>query len=325
MDKSLDRRAFLVDCLVESLAGSAALAIGACSKPGPPAPGTTGPAPVPPPPGGAWKQASFAVGPDTPEGERAFLLQPWPSGGAAPDPAARPLLVALHGRGEAGRGLDVGAGAWPNEYQLDRLHRRLLSPPLSAGDLLDMTSVARLDRLNASLSRAPYQGLGLACPYTPHLADTSVEGTAAFGRFVVDQLLPRLRSETGSTADRRATGIDGVSMGGRLALWVGLSHPKIFGVVGALQPALSAEEAPLVSELARAAMARAPVRLRLLTSEDDYFLAAVRAVSDRLRADGVEHELLVIPGTHGYTFNRGPGGVDMLLWHERVQRGLPAP
>jgi hypothetical protein len=85
------------------------------------------------------------------------------------------------------------------------------------------------------------------------------------------------------------------------------------------------EEAELVSELARAALAKAPVRLRLVTSEEDYFLAAVKAASDRMRADGVPHELLVIPGTHGYEFNRGPGGAELLLWHERVQRGLAPP
>ncbi len=72
-------------------------------------------------------------------------------------------------------------------------------------------------------------------------------------------------------------------------------------------------------------MARAKVTLRLVTSEEDYFLAAVRAASERMRADGVRHELLVIPGTHGYEFNRGPGGAEMLLWHERVLRGLPPP
>jgi acetyl esterase/lipase len=317
VERSLDRRSLLL--------GSAALAIGACSKSSQPAPGTTGRAAAPPPTGGAWRRASFPVGPDTPEGELAFLLDPWSGTDGAPEPAARPLLVALHGRGEAGRGLDVGAAAWPNDYQLDRLHQRLLAPPLSAHDLLEMTNPERLDRLNASLTRAPYKGIGLACPYTPHLDDQSVEGSRAFGRFVIDQLLPRLHRETGSTADRRATGIDGVSMGGRLALFVGLTHPDVFGVVGVLQPALKVEEAPLVSELARAAMAKAPMRLRLVTSEDDYFLAAVRAASSLLRADGVEHELLVIPGTHGYDFNRGPGGADMLLWHERVQRGLPAP
>jgi hypothetical protein len=317
--RAVDRRSLLV--------GSAALALGACDKSGPPAPGTTGPLTTPPPPGGAWHQVSFLVGPDTPEGERAFLLDPWPGavGLDASAPGVRPLLVALHGRGEAGRGLDVGAGAWPNDYQLDRLHRRLLAPPLTTRDLLEMTSPERLGKLNATLAAAPYQGLGLACPYTPHLDDPSADGARPFGRFVVNQLLPELRRATGSQADRRATGIDGVSMGGRLALLVGLTHPETFGVVGALQPAIRIEEAGLISELARAAMAKAPVRLRLVTSEEDYFLAAVRATSERLRADGVEHELLVIPGTHGYDFNRGPGGADMLLWHERVQRGLAAP
>jgi hypothetical protein len=306
------------------LAGSAGLALGACSKSGPPAPGTAGPLSMPPSPGGAWREVSFPVGPSTPEGERAFLLDPW-SSSAGPDPGARPLLVALHGRGEAGRGLEVGAGAWPNDYQLDRLHRRLLAPPLTAPDLLEMTSAERLDKLNATLAAAPYQGLGLACPYTPHLDDPSVDGARPFGRFVVEQLLPELRRVTGSQAERLATGIDGVSMGGRLALFVGLMHPETFGVVGALQPAIRVEEAGLISELARAAMAKAPLRLRLVTSAEDYFLAAVRAASERLHADGIPHELLVIPGTHGYEFNRGPGGAEMLVWHERVQRGLAAP
>lgn len=272
----------------------------------------------PPPSGGAWRVLSFPPAPDYPEGQRAQLLVP-------DAPVTSPLLVALHGRGEAGRSLDVGANAWPREYELDRLHRRLLAPPLNGGDLQDMFSAPRLERLNASLSETPYKGLSVACPATPVLADRSVEGVKAFSRFVLEALLPRVRQETGSTADRAATGIDGVSMGGRIALFVGLTHPEIFGVVGALQPAISVEEAPLISELARAAMAKASVSLRLVSSEADPFLPAVRAASERLSRDGVVHELLVVPGNHGYEFNRGPGGAEMLLWHERVQRGLKAP
>lgn len=301
------------------LLGSAGLALAACER--------RAPAPAPPPPGGAWRVESFAPGPDAPEGERAMMLVPWSTPGSQGDPAsaARPLLVALHGRGEAGRGLDVGAGGWPNDYQLDRLHRRLLAPPLTSADLRDMVSLPRLARLNASLAAAPYRGLAVACPYTPDLPDKSADGARGFGRFVVEELLPRLRVAAGSSASRAATGIDGVSMGGRLSLLVGLRHPEIFGAVGALQPAIRVEEAPMISELARAAMARAKVALRLVTSEEDFFLPAVRAASERMRADGVEHELLVIPGTHGYEFNRGPGGAEMLLWHERVLRGLPPP
>ena len=299
-----------------ALLGGAGLALAACER--------RSPAPSVTPADGAWRTVSFDPGPDTPEGERAMMLAPWPAAGG-PDAAARPLLVALHGRGESGRGLDVGAGGWPNDYQLDRLHRRLLAPPLTSADLGDMVSLPRLARLNASLAATPYRGLAVACPYTPDLRDKSVEGARGFGRFVIEALLPRLRSEVGSKADRAATGIDGVSMGGRLSLLVGLSHPEIFGAVGALQPAIRVDEAPMISELARAAMARAKVTLRLVSSEQDPFLAAVRAASERMHADGVEHELLVIPGTHSYEFNRGPGGVEMLLWQERVLRGLPPP
>ena len=114
-------------------------------------------------------------------------------------------------------------------------------------------------------------------------------------------------------------------MGGRIALFVGLTFPEVFGAVGALQPAIKVDEAEQIASLAKRAMSRARLRLRLVSSEEDPFLPAVRAASAAMRAEAVEHELVVIPGTHGYEFNRGPGGVEMLLWHERVQRGLPPP
>jgi iron(III)-salmochelin esterase len=304
------------------LLGAAGLAVSACRKKSPPPPLLEVPDAAAPPAGGAWRELSFEPAPDIPEGERALLLVP-------DAPATTPILIALHGRGEAGRGLDVGARAWPHEYALDRMHRRLLAPPLTGADLQDMWSLERLKQLNASLEAAPYRGIAVACPYTPDLRDRSVQGAAAFGRFVMEKLLARARAELGSKADRSATGIDGVSMGGRmggrLALLVGLSHPEVFGAVGALQPAIRVDEAPMIAELAKAAMARAPFSLRLVSSEADSFLPAVRAASDRLREAGVAHECLVIPGTHGYEFNRGPGSAELLLWHERVLRGLRGP
>ncbi len=302
----------------ELLLAGAGLALEGCRRSPPPEAALPAEAGSPPAAGGAWRVLAFPPAPDYPEGEQAQLLVP-------DAPATSPLLIALHGRGEAGRSLDVGANAWPREYELDRLHRRLLASPLTGGDLQDMFSEARLARLNASLSAAAYKGLSVACPATPVLADRSVEGVRAFARFLLEALLPRVRQETGSTADRAATGIDGVSMGGRIALFVGLTHPEVFGAVGALQPAITVEEAPLISELARAAMAKASVLLRLVSSDADPYLPAVRAASERLSRDGVVHELLVVPGNHGYEFNRGPGGAEMLLWHERVQRGLKAP
>lgn len=308
---SLDRRALLL--------GGLGLAASACrrDKHDPPH-GST------PPPGGSWRLASFERTADEPDGQLAMMLAPWPAAGG-PDPAARPLLIALHGRGESGRGLDVGAGGWPNNYMLDRMHRRLLEPPLVPADLRNMVSPERLQKLNASLAQSPYRGLGVACPYTPDLRDKSALGARPYARFLTEVLLPKLRIEAGSTAPRSAIGIDGVSMGGRLSLLVGLTHPEVFGAVGALQPAIRVDEAAQISALAQSAMAKAKVLLRLVTSDEDYFLPAVKAASERMKADGVPHEMLVIPGTHSYEWNRGPGGAEMLLWHERVLRGLPPP
>ncbi len=291
--------------------GLGAIAIGGCDR--------TTPRP-PPPVAPPWRELAFPPTPGDPTDQLALVLSP---PGATEE--ARPVLVALHGRGESGRGLAVGAHAWRDDYDLDRLDRRLSAPPLVASDLQGLVEAARLARINASLAAAPYRGVCVACPYTPDLPDRSLAGAAGFGRFVIDRLLPRVRADHGGSGERRATGIDGVSMGGRLALLVGLGHPEVFGAVGALQPALRVDEAPAFAELAREAASRAPIALRLVSSAGDPFLPAVRALSDRLRVVGVDHELLVTPGPHDYVWNRGPGGAEMLIWHERVERGLPAP
>ena len=43
-----------------------------------------------------------------------------------------------------------------------------------------------------------------------------------------------------------------------------------------------------------------------------------------LRARGVAHDVRELAGPHDYVFNRGPGGVEMLLFHDRALRGMPA-
>src|SRR6185436_2629637 len=199
------------------LLGTAGIALGACRKsPPPPPPPLQLEDAAPPPADDAWRELSFEPSADLAEGQRALLL-------VTEHAATDPILIALHGRGEAGRGLDIGASAWPHEYALDRMHRRLHAPPLTSADLQEMWSPARLAELNASLQAAPYQGLAVACPYTPDLPDRTVEGARGFGRFVVEKLLARVRAELDSKVERSAVGIDGVSMGGRLALFVGLT------------------------------------------------------------------------------------------------------
>ncbi len=70
---------------------------------------------------------------------------------------------------------------------------------------------------------------------------------------------------------------------------------------------------------------QAKLRLRLLSSEGDPFLAAVKAASAKMNELGVAHDLVIVPGPHDYAFNRGPGCAEMLLFQERALRGLASP
>lgn len=291
-----------------ALVGLSALALGACRQR----------APEVFPSGGPWRLLTFAPGLDAPEGQRAAVYAPAAAG-------ERPLLVALHGRGESGRGLLAGALGWRDDYAIERLDRRLRAPPLTREDLQGFVTPARLDALNAALRADPYEGVCLACPYTPDLADRRPVGARPFARFITERLLPELASALGAPHERARVGIDGVSMGGRLALLVGLAHPEVFGSVGALQPALGVDEAPAFAELAASAAARGLRQLALVSSEGDPFLPAVRALAEELARRGVAHRLAVTPGPHDYAWNRGPGGVEMLLAHERAARALPMP
>src|SRR5262245_50328561 len=99
---------------------------------------------------GAWHDLSFEPNADCPDGERALVFAP---------SSALPLLVSLHGRGESGRGLAVGAYAWRDDYAIERLHTRCLAPPLAPDDVSGLITPERLSSLNASLKAAPYRGL----------------------------------------------------------------------------------------------------------------------------------------------------------------------
>ena len=77
--------------------------------------------------------------------------------------------------------------------------------------------------------------------------------------------------------------------------------------------------------MAKRATYNKKLAIRLVSSDGDPFLAAVRALTKALEAVNVPHDLVVTPGPHDYAWNRGPGGAEMLLWQERVLRGLPGP
>ena len=272
----------------------------------------------------AFREVAF----DFPEGpigpEKALALVP-----RGRDAAERfPVLVALHGRGESVRGVEVGARGWVDDYDLGRAISRLRSPPLMREDFRGFVDDARLARINASLATRPFRGLVVVCPWVPDILSyrdrPNLDAALPFGNFVVEQLLPRVIAETPALDGRAATGIDGVSLGGRASLVVGFAHTDRFGAIGTLQAAVQDNESGAIAARARAGLASGPLRLRLVTSDRDPFAGAIAQLHSAFDEGKIDHEYLVIPGPHDYAFNRGPGGIEMLLWHDRVLRGEPS-
>lgn len=258
--------------------------------------------------------------PDTPVGKMSVVV-------SVPERGPRdrfPLLLALHGRGETLKGPERGARGWIDDYSLLKAVARLRQPPLERSDLEGFVAPERLKALNGALAAAPYAGLVVACPYLPDIlaGDEPFTRAPPLTRFLVDTLIPKLYAETPVIGTPLTTGIDGVSLGGRGALAVGLARPEAFGSVGSLQAALDAENANEVAARAKRALAQNPkLWLRLVTSSEDYYLPALRTISGALRYAKVRHDFVVTRGPHDYAWNRGPGAYEMLLFHDRVLRG----
>jgi enterochelin esterase-like enzyme len=237
-----------------------------------------------------------------------------------------PVLITMHGKGEALKGVKRGARGWVDDYLLEDAINRLGKPPLTNNDMEGLADPKRLQRLNESLAKTPYRGLIVVCPYTPDIlqGDKPFSAATPLSRFLVDELIPRVKKETPALDSPKAFGIDGVSLGGRASLLVGLERPEAFGAVAGLQAAFDGADAPELARRAqRAKEKNAELRFRFLTTPADYFVGANKAIARAFTDADVANQLLVIPGPHDYAFNRGPGAYEMLLFHDRALRGEP--
>jgi enterochelin esterase-like enzyme len=242
----------------------------------------------------------------------------------ARDPATRwPVLLAFHGRGEALKGPDRGARGWIDDYALGRALARLAAPPLTHDDFESFVAPERLRQLNASLKARPFRGLVVVCSYTPDMlrGDRPLEKVPPLARFVTTTLLPRIQKDL-PVLGASATGIDGVSLGGRAAFGVGLLAPRSFRAIAGLQAAFDVDDAEELATRAQQAYAEnSGLVFRLLTSTGDFFREADTAIARAMQARGLPAQLDLVEGPHDYAFNRGPGAIEMLVYHDRVLRG----
>ena len=226
-----------------------------------------------------------------------------------------PLLVTLHGMGET---VDARTGAygWLESYSLDATLSNLRHPPLDAQAFEGFVTPERLSEINGDVAKRPFGGLVIACPYLPRDIGSDSTPFDAYTRFLGEKLLPRLRNETPVMGTPRTTGIDGVSLGGMNALRFGLMRPDLFGAIGTLQAAVYDDIG--TAEYIAAKLAGRP--LRIVTSSEDVYKDTLVSMATALRDRKIAHELLITPGPHDYAWNRGAGGIEMALWHDRVLR-----
>jgi enterochelin esterase-like enzyme len=232
-----------------------------------------------------------------------------------------PVLLVFHGRGESLKAPERGARGFIDDYGLLDALQRLETPPLSRSDFGGSVTAQRLQILNDSLRTHPYRGLIVVCPYLPDVlrADNLFTEGKVLARFIVHSVLPKVQAETPALPGAAQVAVDGVSLGGRAALALAAYEPSSLAVVAATQPALDEKElGVLASQLAHARQQNPELRLRLLTSDQDYFLQTTLMFSKGLQAMGVEHQIDQVLGNHSYDFNRGPGVYEMLLFADRA-------
>jgi hypothetical protein len=307
------------------------VALAACSGPAPPASATSAPPSASSAPPVVASSAPAPVASAAVEGPWEKQVVTWDYADSAvgktsvvivsPRTDRRlPVLVTLHGLGEAEKGPARGARGWIDDYGLLHALERIEAPPLTQADMLGLGTREQLDALNAQLAAQRYRGMVVVCPYTPNILGSKrpLDGAEPLGRFLVEEVLPRVVRELPALDAPAATGIDGVSLGGRAALLAGMEHAERFGVVASMQAAIYAHELDALADRAAAARADNPaVVLRLLTSSADFYHDPLNVLSKRLTKRGIAHSFEVIDrGPHSYEFNRGLGVFHMLAFHD---------
>ena len=162
-----------------------------------------------------------------PNGERQSALGRWPT--ERPQDERWPIVIAFHGMGESRQGPDKGYRAWLERYGLGPAFEALLGNSLTKDDFGGLVRDEELQSLNSELKARPFRGVFVVGIYTPDLlAEVSHPAKIeAFSNWVAKRLVPKVR-DTFPVASQveREVSVDGVSLGGMVALEVGSAPPR---------------------------------------------------------------------------------------------------
>ncbi|HWZ92528.1 MAG TPA: alpha/beta hydrolase-fold protein [Polyangiaceae bacterium] len=250
-------------------------------------------------------------------GKKCLLLRPR----RVPESVPLPLLVLFHGLGET-ESEALGIHAWCDRYGLPEAYARLVAPPVvrtlpSKRYLSD----ARLTEIDDELARTPVPDVNLVCPFTPNpFKETpSAPLLDRYAAYIEHALLPAAQAAAPTLAGPEHTGVDGVSLGGYVALEIFLRKPALFGVVGTMQGAFGKALAEVYARrIAEVSAQLGPRRVHVTTSTFDPFRDASQLFALRLQERGQSVTLTLAEGPHDQTFLREAGSLEMLLYQARA-------
>lgn len=193
-----------------------------------------------------------------------------------------PVLYLLHGIGGDHR---EWAGGKPEV---------IVGNLLAAGEAKEMIIVTP----NIKAFHRDYVSNGM---YTP-------EAFAGFDNFIneiTNDIMPYMAANYSIAEGRENTAIAGLSMGGRVSLYVGLSLPDVFGYVGAFAPApgllpYQVEGGLFAPEDFKAAEGYDTFILICTGSEDETVGIWPETYSNTLTQNGTEHIFYKTPGAHNF-------------------------
>jgi enterochelin esterase-like enzyme len=231
-----------------------------------------------------------------------------------------PLLVLLHGLNET-QEERMGAFAWVERYGLGTAYERLRHAPVARTSSSQLWTDERVAEINAELSKRPFRGLVIACPYMPDLQISSPSELDRYAKWITEVVIPRAHKEAPTLTDAKYTGLDGCSLGGHFGLEVFLRRPEAFGAWGGVQTAIAeASAAEYARRLSDVLAKVGPRDIHLETSTNDAFRKGNEALTASLAKRGVAHDFRMISGPHDQAWLRESGTPEMLLWHDQRPR-----
>jgi len=227
-----------------------------------------------------------------------------------------PLVIAFSGAGECAKAPRSGAMAWMHYYKLDEAVSALAGTRLGSKDFRGLVKPEELESYNSMLRQQPFQGVIVACPYSPLLSMGRTLEDPDYEAYVMEELLPALMARY--RVARGKIGVDGVSMGGARSMYYGFKYPEVFATIGSVQGAFGPYFDTYEGYLKSNAPAIRGRRIQLITSDGDSMQTSVQRMHRLLLGYGIPHSYLQMTGPHDYIFNQGPGSIGLLVFHDRI-------